>query len=187
MSLRLLNAKKLAIELGREEVSPLDKGYYLFVSFVAWLVVGASGFTVVSPLWTWMSFIEVASLIVVHLLGFSYAYRAAGGDENRDFVVQFTCLYVPVSITSLLVVWGIYWGILYGFQESLVALSDSHFQFALNLSHMGSDLFDALAMLAVIIMNVVIFYRITKLLEIARAVAQSQSLTVQARVGTEPA
>lgn len=92
MPIRLLHAKKLAVDLGRGEVSLSDKGHYLVAGFVMWLLIGVSGLTLTSPLWTWMSLIETAAVIMVYLLGFSYAYDAAGGDENPEFVVQFTCL-----------------------------------------------------------------------------------------------
>jgi hypothetical protein len=184
MSLRLLNAKKLAVELGRGEIGPREKGYYLFAGFVMWLLIGASGFTTVSPLWTWMSLIETAALVVVYLLGFSYAYEAAGGDENRDFVVQFSCLYVPVSITTVAAIWALYWGIAFGFRESIIALSNSHFQFAANLGRIGSDLFGALVILAVLMVQAVTFYRITKLLEIVRAQSRTVNSSLQATPAT---
>ncbi len=179
--MRLLNAKKLAVELGRGEISPREKGYFLFAGFVMWLLIGASGFTTVSPLWTWMSLIETAAVIVVYLLGFSYAYDAAEGDENSDFVVQFTCLYVPVTITTVAVIWGLYWVIFFGFGESIIALSESHFQFAVNLGRIDSDLFGALDMLAVLMVQAVTFYRISKLLEIVRAQARSVTLSLQVK------
>ncbi|MCA3210828.1 MAG: hypothetical protein ING50_01400 [Burkholderiales bacterium] len=178
--MRLLNAKRLAVELGRGEVSSREKGYYLFAGFVMWLLIGASGFTTVSPLWTWMSLIETAALIVVYLLGFSYAYDSAGGDENPDFVVQFTCLYVPVSITTVAAVWGLYWATAYGFRESINALSDSHLQFAVNLGRIGSNVFGALVTLAVLVVEAVTFYRVTKLFVIVRAQAQSVNSSLQA-------
>jgi hypothetical protein len=168
MVLRLFNAKKLALELGRGEIRAREKGYYLFASFVIWLLISVSGFTTVSPLWSWMSLIETVSLIIVYVLGFSYAYDAAGGDNNPDFVAQFSCLYVPVSLTTVAVVWAVYWALVFGFRESIMALSDSHFQFAVNLSRIGSDLFGALVLLAVLLVQAVVFYRITKLFDIVR-------------------
>ncbi|TAG26071.1 MAG: hypothetical protein EAZ37_10565 [Burkholderiales bacterium] len=167
--MHLINAKKLAVELGRGETKLRDKGYYLFAGFVMWLLIGASGFTTLSPLWSWISFIETAALIMVHILGFSYMYEAAEGDQNPDFVAQFVCLYVPVSITTVAFVWSLYWLFTLGFRESIIALSESHFQFAINLSRIGGSLFDALVLLAVLSVQVVTFYRITKLFAILRA------------------
>jgi hypothetical protein len=180
MTIRLLNAKKLAVELGRGDVSLSDKGHYLVAGFVMWLLISVSGLTRVSPLWTWMSLIETAALIIVYLLGFSYAYDAAGGDENPDFVVQFTCLYVPVTVTTVAIVWGVYWGVAFAFRESIIALSDSRFQFAINLSQIGSNLFGAMTMLADLMAQSVTFYRITKLFRIVRATARSSAVNRQA-------
>jgi hypothetical protein len=167
--MHLINAKKLAVELGRGEITLRDKGYYLFAGFVMWLLIGASGFTTLSPMWSWTSFIETAALIMVYLIGFSYVYEAAEGDQNPDFVVQFTCLYVPVSITTVAFVWSFYWIITLGFRQSIIALSESHFQFAINLSRIGGNLFDVLVILAVLMVQVLTFYRITKLFAILRS------------------
>lgn len=187
MALRLLNAKRLAVELGRGEVRNRDKGYYMFAGFVTWLLIGVSGLTSASPLGTWMSLIETAALIVLYLLGFSYAFDAAGGEGNSEFVMQFTCLYVPVSITTVAVVWGLYWGIAVGFRESIIAISESQFQFAVNLSRIGSSLFGALVMLAVLMVQAVTFYRITKLLEIVRAESLRAGAPAQATAVIERA
>jgi hypothetical protein len=169
MPIRLLNARRLAEELGRGDVSSRTKGYYLFAGFVLWLVINATGFTTASPLWSWMSVIETAALLLITVLGFSYAYDAAGGDENPDFVAQFTCLYVPVSITTVLAVWAAYWAVRFGFRESIVAISESRMAFAISLGRIGSSLFGALVMLAVLLVQAITLYRITKLLRIMRS------------------
>lgn len=168
MSIRLLNAKRLAEELGRGEVSTRTKAHYVFAGMVMWIVFNFSGFAAPSFLWSWASFIEAIGLIVITMLGFSYVYEAAGGDANPGFVVQFTCLYVPVSITTALAVWGIYWGIYFGFRETVVAISESRFQFAINLSRIGTDLFGALILLGALLVQAITFYRIKQLFYIVR-------------------
>jgi hypothetical protein len=169
MSIRLFSAKKLAEELGQGRLSTRSKAHYLFAGFVMWLVINVTGFSSVSPLWTWMSIIETAALLLITLLGFQSAYDAAGGDDNADFVAQFTCLYVPVSITTVIVVWGGYWGVLVGFRETVMALSESRMQFAVNLGKIGSSLFGALVTLAVLATQAITFYRITKLFRLLRS------------------
>lgn len=167
--MRILNAGRLAQELARGEVTPREKGYYLFAGFVMWMLVNASGFATASPLWSWASLIETVALVLVTILGFSHAYDAAGGDENPDFVAQFTCLYLPVSVTTIIVVWAGYWSVIAGFRESLMAISESRLQFAINLSRIGTSLAGALVMLAVLIVQAVTFYRITRLFRIVRS------------------
>ncbi len=167
--MRLINSRKLAEELGRGQVSPSEKAYYLFAGFAIWLVINVTGFTAVSPLWSLMSFVEAVAMLIITALGFSYAYAAAGGDDNPDFVAQFTCLYVPVSLTTVVVVWAAYWGIVIGFRESIIAISESRLQFAINLSRLGSSALEILVTLALLAVQAVTFYRITKLLKLARS------------------
>jgi hypothetical protein len=107
--------------------------------------------------------------VLLFEFGFSYAYDAAGGDESPDFVAQFTCLYVPVSIMTVLAVLAVYWSIRFGFRESIIAISESRMAFAINLGHIGSSLFGALVMLAVLLVQAITLYRITKLLRIMRS------------------
>jgi hypothetical protein len=102
-------------------------------------------------------------------LGVSYAYDAGGGDENVDFVAQFICLYVPVSITTVAVVWGAYWCAMFLFSESLEAIADTRLQFAINLSRIGGTLSDALVLLAAVATEAITFYRITRLFRLLHA------------------
>jgi hypothetical protein len=180
MSIRLLNAKRLAEELGRGEVSPRGKAYYLFVSIAMWVLINVTGFTTASPLWSAMSLIETVVLLLIIVLGFTYAYEAAGGDKNADFVSQFICLYVPVSITTVVAVWAIYWGGIFAFRESIIAISESQIQFAINLSRMGSSFSGGLVLLAVLAVEAITFYRITKLFRIVRSQAGAVNSLLQA-------
>jgi hypothetical protein len=50
MRIRLINAKLLAIELGRGQVSSREKGYYLVAGFVVWTVINYAGVVRLSPL-----------------------------------------------------------------------------------------------------------------------------------------
>jgi hypothetical protein len=168
VNIRLLNAKRLAEELGRGQISNRTKAHYLFAGMVMWVVITFSGLAVPAYLWSWVSFVEAIGLIVITMLGFSYVYEAAGGDTNSDFVVQFTCLSLPVSVTTVLVVWGIYWGIYFGFRESLEAISESRIQFAINLSRIGTNLFGALILLGALLVPAITFYRINRLFRIVR-------------------
>lgn len=168
MTVRLLRARKLAEELGQGRVSARTKAHYLFAGFALWLVINVTGLTTVSPLWSWMSLIEAIALVVITLLGLQAAYDAAGGDDNPNFVAEFTCLYVPVSLTSVLLVWGAYWGVVAGFRESVIAISESRMQFAINLARIGSSVFDALVTLAVLAVQALTFYRITRLFRVVR-------------------
>jgi hypothetical protein len=169
MRIQLLNARRVAEALGKDQVTPREKGYYLLSSMVMWTLINYFGLSQASPLWSWISAIEGMGVIGITLLGVTYTYQAAGGDENRDFVAQFTCLYVPVTITTALAVWGCYWLVYFGFRESIVALSKSHWQFAINLMRIGASGFDVLTALSVLLLQGATFYRITKLFDVVSA------------------
>lgn len=99
--------------------------------------------------------------------------RQQAGGESRSFLIDFTCLSVPVSITTPLGVWGLYWVIRIGFFNLLTALSESHFQFARNLMMIGADFFGLLVFVAIVSIQVIVFWRIVRLLRIVRAMQQS--------------
>lgn len=168
MPIRLFNAKRLAGELSRGEVNLRDRGYYLAVSFLMFVAFNYSGLASANPLWSWLSIYEAAAVVMVTVVGLAKVYEAAGGDSNKDFVVEFSCLYVPVSITTTIIVWGVYWGITLGFREAIMALAESHLQIAINLSRIGGNFFGLLTFLAVVLVQAVTFYRITKLFNIVR-------------------
>jgi hypothetical protein len=165
MPIHLCNAKKLAQELRHGKVSPKDRGYYLVTSFVIFLVFYYSGFASANPPWSWLSIYEFIVLIFVTIVGLSKVYGAAKGDTYPDFVTEFTCLYVPVSVTTFLVIWCLFWTVTFGFREAIIQISESNLQIAINLSRIGGDLFGLLAFLAVVSVQAVTFYRITKLFE----------------------
>jgi hypothetical protein len=174
MTIRLINARKLAEELGRGQITSRQKALYLFTSFALWLIIYATGFTVASPLWSWMSVVEAVASLLITALGFTYAYEAAGGDENPDFVVQFTCLYVPVGLTTAAVIWAMYWGVVFGFRESLISISESRLQVAINLSRIGSSVMEMLVTLSIIAVQALTFYRVTRLLGLMQTYSKAR-------------
>ena len=166
--IRLFNAKRLAEELRRKQVGPKAKGYYLVAGFIALTFFYYSNLMSSNPPWTLLSIYEGLAAIVVMIVGFAKCHDAAGGDENPDFVVEFTCLYTPVSITTILAVWGVYWVAVLGFREYILGLSNSHLPFAQDLLRFGTNFFGLITFLAVIAVQLVTFYRIVKLFQIMR-------------------
>ena len=168
MTIHLFNAKKVARELARKEIGPKARGYYILVSFLVFTPFYYSGFIWTNPLWSWLSIYEAFVVVAVTLIGFAKSFEAADGKNNPDFIAEFTCLYVPVSLTTILIIWSNFWALTIVFRESVISLSESHLQFAQNLSRLGSDFFGLLAFLAVVLVQVVTFYRITKLFYVVR-------------------
>lgn len=168
MTIHLFNAKQVARELARKEIGPKARGYYILASLLLFTPFYYSGFMWANPLWSWLSIYEAFVVIVVTFIGFTKSFEAAGGENNPDFIAEFTCLYVPVSLTTILAIWSSFWVVTIGLRESITSLSESNLQLAQDLSRLGSDFFGLLSFLAVALVQVVTFYRITKLFYVVR-------------------
>jgi len=104
-----LATKRLVEDLAHERVSPRDKAYYLLAGFVISLVIGYSTLTFANQGRDWLGAFEFLMLTVISVIGVQRSFEAGGGDSNPDFVAEFTCLSVPLSIKIAFVVWGLYW------------------------------------------------------------------------------
>jgi hypothetical protein len=166
MTIRIFNARKVADDISKNVISPKEKAYYLLGTFLLFIPFYYSGFVYSNPLWSWLSIYEAIVIIFITVVGLNKTYEAAGADSNQNFVTEFTCLYVPVSITTIFLVWLSYWSIGYAFRESLINLSSSHLEIAVKLSNIGSDLFGLLIFLASVFIPSITFYRIKKLFHV---------------------
>lgn len=155
----------LADALSRRDVSVEEQAKYLLAGFVAFIVFYYSGLAAsTAQLWTLPSIVEGLVLIGINAIGVVKAFDAAGGKDNPDFVLEFTCLYVPVSVSTYLVVWVSYWLILWGFGEAIEAFSYSNMQFALNLARIGTNLQGFLTFSACVLAVFVSYRRLCSLL-----------------------
>jgi hypothetical protein len=155
MPMHLLRTRPLVAKLAAGKVSNTEKAHYLLASFLMFTIAYYSGFVSGNPVWTLPSILEGLTIAGVTAIGLVKAFDAS------DFIAQFTCLYVPISISTMLVVWSTFWVTTIGFRESLIAISQSHMQFAVNLSRLGADMFSFLAFAAAVTVQGVTFYRIT--------------------------
>ncbi len=159
--MHLLRTRPLVAKLAACKVFNTEKAHYLLASFLMFTIAYYSGFVSGNPAWTLPSILEGLTIAVVTAIGVVKAFDASGGDDASDFIAQFTCLYVPISISTMLVVWSTFWTITIGFRESLIAISESHMQFAVNFSRLGADMFSFLAFAAAVTVQGVTFYRLT--------------------------
>ena len=164
--MHLLRTSPLVEELARGAVSAEDRAKYLLASFLVFNVVYYSGLAIGgAPPWSVPAIIEAVAVMLLNIVGVVRTFDASGGKSNRDFVAEFTCLYVPVSVTTVAAVWGGYWALRLGFHESLMALSESDIQFAVNLGALGTDLFGFLTFVANVGVLAVTYYRLVGLLK----------------------
>lgn len=164
----LFRTGPLIAKLAAGQVSNTEKAYYLLASFLMFTLAYYSGFVSGNQVWTLPSILEGLAIAGITVLGVVKAFDASGGEEGADFIAQFTCLYVPISITTLLVVWSLFWGITIGFREALIAMSHSHMQFAVNLSRLGADMFSFLGFAAAVTVQGATFYRMSNCLASVR-------------------
>ncbi len=164
MKLHLFNAHAVARELAASDVEPELQAQYLLAGLIVYTVASYSGLVVnMAPLWSFPSLLEGAALVVVNLLGISQVFDAAGGRKSRRFLVDFTCLYVPVSVTSLLAVWGGFWAVRTALWETLYAQTASGSQFARNLAFIGTDVLGLLGFLCSVGSQALVYYRLVHL------------------------
>jgi hypothetical protein len=170
--MHLFRTQPLIAKLAKGQVSNTQKAYYLLASFLMFTVAYYTGFASGNATWTLPSTLEGATVGVITIIGVVKAFDAAGGEKASDFIAQFTCLYVPITISTMLVVWTIFWGVLFGFRESLMAISESRMQFAVNLSRLHADMFNFVTFVAVVVIQGVTFYRMTMCLGELKALSE---------------
>jgi hypothetical protein len=164
--MHLLRTGPLVEQLMRREVPAEERAQYLLASILMWNLIYYSGLSISSaPLWSALSVVEALAVIAINVVGIVKTFDASGGKANTDYVAEFTCLYVPVAITTNVVIWGLYWVAAWGFRESLEVLSRSHIQFALNLAAIGTDFFGFLLFFATIASLFITYVRLARLLE----------------------
>jgi hypothetical protein len=168
--MHLFRTAPLVKKLGAKLVSPQQRAEYLLTSFVVFTLFyyAATGVPSAGP-WTAISLLEGVAVVVVTMVGVVKAFDSSGGKRNPDFVAEFSCLYVPVSITTLCAFWGVYWLVVLGFREALNSTAFLNSQFAINLSSLGFDPFTFLAFAANVGVPGVTYYRIQNLLANVRA------------------
>lgn len=113
--MHILNTRRLAEDLAHGRVSTRDKAYYLLLGWVLWIAIGYSTLVFSSASRTWLGLLEAFMITVIAVYGVQSSYEAGGGDRNGSFVVDFTCLLVPLTIRVYVTVWGFYWLFVWGY------------------------------------------------------------------------
>ena len=163
--MHLFRTRPVIEQLSRGSMNAETRAHYLLASFLIFNVAYSSGLAIgAGAPWTVPGTIEAIALALVNILGIVKAFDAAGGESNKDFIAEFTCLYVPAAVTTLLAVWLPYWLLRVAFRESLLSYTTSHDQFAVNLAAIGTDIFGFLTFLASVGTPAIIFYRVSNAL-----------------------
>ena len=160
----------LVEKLARDELTAEQRAQYLLAGLLVYVFATYSGLMAGGTVrWTPPYIAEALLYLAITTLGVVKAFDASGGSKNPRFIVDFTCLYVPVSVSTVVSVWTIYWVLRFGYDNYILALTESRFQLAINLSHLGMDVFVFLSFAAVLGVQVVTFARLVSLMAELRA------------------
>jgi hypothetical protein len=111
MAFHLLRTSLVAKDLAAGSVSPSEQAGYLIVSFLAWTVPFYL-YLIPSPVsddrvfFGWMWLIEFLLVVAIFVAGVHYCLRKCRVEPRANFVIDFSCLYSPVALTTSIVIWG---------------------------------------------------------------------------------
>ena len=111
MAVRLFSAKGAGDDLAAGRIAAGDQSLYLTASFLIWMVPAYLFLfpapRTIDPEFFWGIWLaELALLVLFCIVGIGYCLRNCRVDPGRNFLVDFSCLNAPISLTTLLVVWG---------------------------------------------------------------------------------
>jgi hypothetical protein len=110
MAIKLISAKAVGDDLAAGRITAREQSLYLIASFLIW-IVPAYLFLFPSPrtsdpefFWlVWL--VELAFVILFCVAGIGFCLGKCRVDPTRNFLVDFSCLNAPTSLTTLILVW----------------------------------------------------------------------------------
>lgn len=114
MTIRLISAKGVGDDLAAGRMAAREQSLYLTASFLVWLIPGylllvPAARTNAPEFFWWISLIELALLVLLCVTGVGFCLRRCRVDPSRHFLVDFSCLNAPISVTTLAIVWGAFY------------------------------------------------------------------------------
>jgi hypothetical protein len=104
----LWNAERLARALRAGHVTEADKAKYLIAGSVLSSMGGGSA---ISALQSRMTALPLLGGVAITVAGIWMCYRANQRGDGTAFVERFICLNLPVSVRWLVLVWGLWFGL----------------------------------------------------------------------------
>ena len=110
MRIHIFSARRLAEALAAGRVSAHEQALYLALSFCVWSVVFYL-YVVPPPLaegriFWWLWSMEFFFVILFNITGVLFCLRKCRVEPKKNFLIFFSCLYLPVSLSTFAVVWG---------------------------------------------------------------------------------
>jgi hypothetical protein len=110
--MKLISAKRVGDDLAAGRIAAREQSLYLIASFLIWLIPAylflfPNPRTQDDPHFFWLVWlIELAFVILFCAAGIGYCLGKCRVDPTRHFLVDFSCLNAPISLTTLAIVWG---------------------------------------------------------------------------------
>jgi len=179
MGIRLISAKGVVEDLAAGRIAATEQSLYLIASFLIW-IIPAYLFLFPAPrtedfqfFWSvWL--IELALLVFFCIVGIGYCRGKCRVDPTRHFLIDFSCLNAPVSLSTLAVVWASF----YIVTGPIFALLSGTFPWLAS-----SRAYDLVRLLASAGAVLVVFLRIGKHMERASLMRESAANTVGRNAG----
>ena len=165
MKLHFLSAAKLSADLAQEHLTPRDKAYYMLAGSIFGIILSYSTLTLGNSSRTWLGLFEFLLLLLITAYGFERCYNASNGDNNKSFISDFVCLALPISVTTTIVAWGIYWGGWYLYQYVVTVISFESQPSAKLLVWINNELPWPTALITVLVSNGIFYMRMAKYLK----------------------
>ena len=184
MTIRLFSAKGVGDDLAAGRVTAREQSLYLTASFLIW-IIPAYLFLFPAPRtndpqffwWVWL--IELALLVLFCVAGIGFCLRKCRVDPTRHFLVDFSCLNAPISLTTLIIVWGGFYLLTEGVFSLLTGMTveqDPSRQFAWLAS---SGVYDVLRLFASAGAVFIVFLRIGKHMNRVSLIRESANYSVE--------
>ena len=151
--MRLIRAAAVADDLAAARISAGEQAQYLIASFLIWLI---PAYLLLFPAprtndaqffwWVWLA--ELALIVLSCVAGIKWCLTRCRFDPARNFLIDFSCLNAPVSLSTLIVVWGAFYLVTGVFSLGWIPALDS------------PHLYDLLRMLASASAVLVVFIRV---------------------------
>ena len=183
MTIRLFSAKGVGDDLAAGRITAKEQSLYLTASFLIW-IIPAYLFLFPAPRtndpqffwWVWL--IELGLLVLFCVAGIRYCLQKCRVDPSRHFLVDFSCLNAPISLTTLIIVWGGFYLLTDGVFSLLAGMTveqDPSRRFAWLAS---SGMYDVLRLLASAGSAWIVFIRIGRHMNRVSLIRESANMTL---------
>jgi hypothetical protein len=110
VAFHLFRTSRVVDDLAARAVAPREQAGYLVISFLAWTVPFYL-YLIPSPVaddpmflgWMWL--IEFFLVVAIFVTGVYYCLRKCRVDPRANFLIDFSCLYAPVALTTSILIW----------------------------------------------------------------------------------